>query len=227
MKKLFIIGNWKCNPFSFKKAEKLFSLLNKGIQKNKKIETVICPPFVYLKAYNGKLNFSIGAQNCFYENKGSFTGEISPMMLKNLKCKYVIIGHSERRKILNEKDLIINKKIKACLKENLTPILCVSKISQLKNSLIGISNKSRVIVAYEPISAIGTGKPFGFSKAQKINLKIKDLLGDRQIILYGGSVDQYNVADFIMKSGFRGVLVGGKSLSKDFVQIVNRVKSLA
>jgi len=226
MKKIFVVGNWKCNPVSFKKAEKLFGLLNKGIQRNKKIETVICPPFVYLKAYNGKLNFSMGAQNCFYENKGSFTGEVSPIMLKDLKCKYVIIGHSERRKILNEKDLIVNKKIKACLKEDLTPILCVSKISQLKNSLGGIPNKSRVIIAYEPISAIGTGKAFSFSKAQKINLKIKDLLGDRQIVLYGGSVDRYNVADFIVKSGFQGVLVGGKSLSKDFIEIINKVKGL-
>ena len=227
MRKIFIVGNWKCNPVSFKKAEKLFVLLNRGIKKSRKVETVICPPFVYLQSYKAKLNFSIGAQDCFWKKKGSFTGEISVLMLKDLKCKYVIIGHSERRKFLKENDNIINKKIKACLKEGLVPILCIDKISQLRNNLDGIVNKSRVIIAYEPISAIGTGKAFGFSKAQKINFKIKNLLGGKQIVLYGGSVNQNNVAGFIEKSGFQGVLVGGKSLEvKDFIQIIDRVKRL-
>ena len=227
MKKLFIVGNWKCNPVSLKKAERLFVLLNKNIQKNKKVETVVCPPFVYLQAYNEKLNFSLGAQNCFWEGQGSFTGEISPLMLKDLKCQYVIIGHSERRKSMKEKGIAINKKVKICLKEGLTPILCIDKISQLKDDLDGVTNKSRVIVAYEPISAIGTGKAFDPSKAQKINLKIKNLLGDKQIILYGGSVNKDNVADFIEVSGFQGVLVGGMSLdAKDFSQIINKAKSL-
>ena len=227
MKKLFIVGNWKCNPVSLKKAQKLFLLLNKGIQRNKIVETVICPPFVYLQSCDEKLNFSLGAQNCFWKEGGSFTGEISPLMLKDLRCQYVIIGHSERRKFLKEKDDIINKKIKACLKEGLIPILCIDKVGQLKNNLKGVLNKSRVIVAYEPISAIGTGKAFDLSKAQKINLKIKSLLGNKQIILYGGSVNHNNVAGFIEKSGFQGVLVGGKSLdAKGFAQIIDRVKSL-
>ena len=227
MKKIFVVGNWKCNPVSFKKAKRLFVLLNKGIQKSRKVEVVVCPPFVYFQAHEGKLNFSIGAQNCFWEKRGLFTGEISTLMLKNLKCKYVSIGHSERRKWLKEKDDIINKKIKACLKEGLIPILCIDKISQLKSGLNGIANKNRVIIAYEPISAIGTGKAFSFSKAQKINLKIKNLLGNRQIILYGGSVNQNNVVGFIKESGFQGVLVGGASLEvKDFTQIINRVKDL-
>ena len=226
MKKLFIVGNWKCNPVSLKKAQKLFLLLNKGIQRNKIVETVICPPFVYLQSCDEKLNFSLGAQNCFWKEGGSFTGEISPLMLKDLRCQYVIIGHSERRKFLKEKDDIINKKIKACLKEGMTPILCIDKASQLKSDLDGVV-KSKAIIAYEPISAIGTGKAFDLSKAQKINLKIKNLLGSKQIVLYGGSVDQNNVVGFIEKAGFQGVLVGGKSLEpKDFVQIINRVKSL-
>jgi len=173
------------------------------------------------------LNFSIGAQDCFWKKKGSFTGEISPVMLKDLKCQYVIIGHSERRRFLKEKDNVINKKIKICLKEGLIPILCIDKISQLKSDLDGVINKSRVIIAYEPISAIGTGKAFNFSKAQKMNLKIKNLLGNKQIVLYGGSVSQNNVAGFIEESEFQGVLVGGMSLDvKGFVQIINRVKSL-
>jgi len=227
MKKIFVVGNWKCNPVSFKRAKRLFVLLNKGIQKNRKVEVVVCPPFVYLQTYEGKSNFSIGAQNCFWKKKGLFTGEISTSMLKNLKCKYVIIGHSERRKWLKEKDDIINKKIKACLKRGLTPILCIDKISQLKSGLNGIVNKSRVIIAYEPISAIGTGKAFSFSKAKKINLKIKKFLGNRQVILYGGSVNQNNVVGFIKESGFQGVLVGTASLEvKDFTQIINRVKNL-
>ena len=227
MKKIFIVGNWKCNPVSFKKAEKLFILLNKGVQKSKKIETVVCPPFVYLRAYKEKLNFSIGSQDCFWEKKGSFTGEISILMLKDLRCRYVIIGHSERRKFLKEKEDIINKKIKVCLKEGLIPILCIDKISQLKSGLKGVTDKNKVIIAYEPISAIGTGKAFGFSKAQKINLKIKNLLGENQIVLYGGSVSHNNVAGFIEKSGFQGVLVGGMSLdTKSFIRIINKVESL-
>ena len=225
MKKIFIVGNWKCNPVSLKKAEKLFVLLNKNIQKNKKVETIVCPPFIYLQAYNEKLNFSLGAQNCFWEGQGSFTGEISPLMLKDLKCQYVIIGHSERRKFMKEKGIAINKKVKICLKEGLIPILCIDKISQLENDLDGVINKNRVIIAYEPISAIGTGKAFDSFKAQKINLKIKNLLGDKQVILYGGSVNKDNVADFIETSGFQGVLVGGMSLdAKNFSQIINKVK---
>ena len=227
MKKIFIIGNWKCNPISLKKAQRLFVLLNKGIQKNKKVETVVCPPFVYLQAYSEKLNFSIGAQDCFWEEKGFFTGEISASMLKDLSCRYVIIGHSERRELLKEKNNIINKKLKACLKKGLTPILCVDRISQLKSCLNGIANKDRVIIAYEPISAIGTGKAFDLSKAQKINLKVKKILGDKQIVLYGGSVDQNNVVGFIEKSGFQGVLVGGMSLNpKGFIGIIDSVKRL-
>jgi len=227
MKKIFIIGNWKCNPVSFKKAKRLFVSLNKGIRKNKKIEVVVCPPFIYFQSYGLKLNFSMGAQNCFWEKKGSFTGEISPLMLRDLKCRYVIIGHSERRKFLKEKNNTINKKIKACLEEGLIPILCIDKISQLKSNLSGIVNKNKVIIAYEPISAIGTGKAFDLSKAQKINFKIKNLLGDKQIILYGGSVNHNNVAGFIEKSGFQGVLVGGMSLdAKGFTLIIDRVKSL-
>ena len=226
MKKLFVVGNWKCNPVSLKKAKKLFLLLNKGIQKTKKVEVIICPPFVYLQSCDEKLNFNLGAQNCFWKRAGSFTGEISPVMLKDLKCRYVIIGHSERRKFLKEKDNIINKKIKACLKEKLVPILCIDKVDQLKSDLDSVL-RSKVIIAYEPISAIGTGKAFNLSKAQEINLKIKNLLGSKQIILYGGSVNQNNVAGFIEKAGFQGVLVGGKSLEvKDFVQIINKVESL-
>jgi len=227
MKKIFIIGNWKCNPISLKKAKRLFVLLNKGIQKNKKVETVVCPPFVYLQAYNEKLNFSVGSQDCFWEEGGSFTGEISTSMLKDLSCRYVIIGHSERREILKEKNNIINKKLKACLGQGLIPILCIDKISQLKSCLDGIADKNRVIIAYEPISAIGTGRAFDLSKAQKINSKIKNLLGVQQVVLYGGSVNKNNVLGFLEKAGFQGVLVGGMSLdAKGFIGIVNNVKKL-
>lgn len=227
MRKIFIVGNWKCNPLTLKKAKTFFVSLNKGIQKNIKVEIVICPPFVYLQSYEKKSNFKLGAQNCFWEKKGSFTGEISPVMLKNLQCQYVIIGHSERRKFFKEKGEMINKKIQICLREGLVPILCIDKVSQLKSNLKGVLNKSRVIIAYEPISAIGSGKAFDSSKAQKINLKIKNILGDKQIILYGGSVNQNNVLDFIKESGFQGVLVGGKSLEvKDFIQIINKAKTL-
>ncbi|XOB46234.1 MAG: triose-phosphate isomerase [Candidatus Nealsonbacteria bacterium] len=232
MDKIFIIGNWKCNPTSLKKASNLFNSIRRGIEDVKNAEVVICPPFVYLsllgapssarrRASYGGLAF--GSQNCFREERGAFTGEISPLMLTDLGCKYVIIGHSERRSHLSEKDAEINKKLKAALKQNLRPILCIDKISQIKRGIKGIlkSQIKKIIVAYEPIWAIGTGKACSFSQAKRFNLSIKKVLGKKHPVLYGGSVNSQNALGYIKESKFQGLLIGGASLKpKEFIKIV-------
>jgi len=226
--KSLIVANWKMNPNNLTEAKHLFKSVEKGIKNIKNVETVICPSFVYLSylshLFYGRQNCAIklGAQDCFWEEKGAFTGEVSPAMLKDLGCEYVIVGHSERRKYLEETDEMVNKKLKAILKEGLLPILCISKISQIKKKLKNISKKDfkKIKLAYEPISAIGTGKPYGIDRAKKINFSIKKIVNNI-FTLYGGSVNSQNGKDYIEKSGFNGLLVGGVSLkAKEFVKLV-------
>ena len=213
--KPFIVANWKCNPASLKGAKLLFDSVARGIKNVRKVEVVICPPFIYLS------NIQLGGQDCFWEEKGAYTGEISPSMLKDLGVEYVIIGHSERRKYLKETDEMVNKKIEAALKQGLKPILCIDKISQLKKDLEG------VIIAYEPLFAIGTGKPCSIGKAKKMRILIKKNLKRGAPILYGGSVNSQNAQDYIKKAGFQGLLVGSASLnSKEFLSIVKGIDSL-
>jgi len=224
--KTLIIANWKCNPGNLVKAKKLFSAVKKGTEVVKGVEVVVCPPFVYLSKLSG---LTLGAQNCFWEDEGAFTGEISPLMLKNIGCKYVIIGHSERRRYFKETCIMVNKKLKAVLANNLKPILCIDNINQVKRALKGISKKEvkKIIIAYEPIFAIGTGKVCSISKAKKMNFSIKKILGETAAILYGGSVNSKNAKDFIEKAEFQGLLIGGASLnSKEFVKIIKKVSQV-
>jgi triosephosphate isomerase len=235
MNKLFIIGNWKMNPLSLKEAKNLFDSIKrgfKGVKKTKKVEVILCPPFVYLatlgtsssarrKASYGGL--VLGSQNCFLEEKGAFTGEISALMLKNLGCKYVIIGHSERRKYFQETDTMINKKLKIALRTGLIPILCIDKISQIKKGMKEILGKDikKIIVAFEPIWAIGTGKACSYKEAKEFNVLMKKVLGKNHPTLYGGSVNSKNALGYIKESGFHGLLIGGASLkSKEFLKII-------
>lgn len=218
--KPLIVANWKMNPQALVEAKRLFDSVKKGIRRVRGVEVVICPPFVYLPILKAN-----GTQDCFWEEKGAFTGEISAKMLKDLGCQYVIIGHSERRRYFKETDEMINKKIKAALKVNLRPILCVEKKSQIKNALRGIAKKNlkKIILAYEPVWAIGTGKACGIPEARKINLSIRKIF-KRNILLYGGSVDSQNARDFIKKAKFQGFLIGGASLvPKEFIKIVKSV----
>ena len=220
--KPFIVANWKCNPASLKGAKLLFDSVARRIKNVRKVEVVICPPFIYLSNIQHlKSNIQLGGQDCFWEEKGAYTGEISPSMLKDLGVEYVIIGHSERRKYLKETDEMVNKKIEAALKQGLKPILCIDKISQLKKDLEG------VIIAYEPLFAIGTGKPCSIGKAKKMRILIKKNLKRGAPILYGGSVNSQNAQDYIKKAGFQGLLVGSASLnSKEFLSIVKGIDSL-
>jgi len=216
--KPIIVANWKCNPITLVEAEKLFNSTEKGIKNVKNVEVIICPPFTFLGNMEYKTsNIKLGAQDCFWEVKGAFTGEISSVMLKNLGVEYVILGHSERRKYQKETDEMINKKIKAVISAGLKPILCVANLSQLEKSSKDISEE--IIVAYEPVFAIGTGKPCPPEMAKKMRDKI-----NYPRVLYGGSVNSQNAGNYIKEAGFKGFLIGGASLvSKEFIEIVKGV----
>jgi len=211
--KLLIVANWKCHPKTLREAKLLFNSIIKGV-KDIDAEVVICPPFVYLPVLK-----ATGAQDVFWENEGAYTGEISPAMLKNLGLKYVIVGHSERRKYRGETDVMINQKVKASLAQGLKPILCIDKISQIPDNL-----GKGAVIAYEPLFAIGTGQTCGIEKAKKMRLAIKRRVGAKTLILYGGSVSSHNAQEYIMGAGFQGLLVGGASLRpKEFVDIIKNV----
>lgn len=254
MSKPLIIANWKCNPISFSGAKLLFDSVEKGVRNIKNVEVVICPPFHYLPVLNngGRTSIKLGAQDCFWEEKGAFTGEISPKMLEDLGCQYVIIGHSERRKYFDETDEMINKKIKAALKFHIRPILCVGDKNRkskedikeiafkLTKDLRGLKKKDllRLIICYEPIWAISTTKEGieatpddameGTLYIKKILYKLFGKSADRKIkILYGGSVDSKNIKSFISKAHMDGVLVGAASLkATEFVKLIKNASKI-
>jgi triosephosphate isomerase len=215
--KPLIVANWKMNPQTLAEAKALFG----GVKKIKKAKVVVCPPFVYLAVLRAG-----GAQDVFWENSGAYTGEISPLMLKGMGVEYVVIGHSERRKYFRETDATVNKKVRAALAVRLRPILCLDKIAQIKPALKGISKKQlkRLVVAYEPLFAIGTGKPCSLAKARKMYLAIRKILGSQTPILYGGSVNAQNAKGYLQEAGFQGLLVGGASLKvKGFIDIIKTI----
>ncbi len=206
--KPLIVANWKMNPPSLKEAERLFA----AVKNIKGAQVIICPPFIYLSAIKAN-----GAQDVFWENRGAYTGEISPAMLKNIGVKYVIIGHSERRKHQKETNEIIAEKLKVALKVGLKPILCIDKVSQIPKNIKGL------IIAYEPLFAIGTGKACSPQRAKKMRLAINKAAG-RALVLYGGSVNSQNAKSYTKEAGFQGLLVGGASLkSKEFIDIIKNV----
>ena len=237
--KKYIIGNWKCNPITLKEAQHILMSVKEGIKELNNAEVVICSPFIYLpelRNLNSESNIKLGAQNCFWEEKGAFTGEVSPQMLKDIGCEYVILGHSERRKYFQESDEIINKKIKKALEVGLKVIFCIGESEeerkagktkellekQLKKGLEGILNS--VIVAYEPIWAIGTGKACEIPEAKEVNLFIKEKIPGKPI-LYGGSVNSQNGKNYVKEAGFDGLLVGGASLkAEEFINIIKSLK---
>jgi triosephosphate isomerase len=256
MQKL-IVANWKMNPQSLNEAKKLFNSIGSWIKRHSYIlenmRIIICPPFVYLSnlapltsnLQHLTSNISLGAQNLFWEDKGAFTGEISPKMLKNLGVEYVIVGHSERRKILGETDEVINKKLKVAIRAKLKPILCIGETlverkkgktfkilkNQLTKSLVHLTTRSlgHLILAYEPAWAIGTGNPCKPEDAKEVLIFLKKITrplshsATRPLILYGGSVNSKNAKSYI-EVGFDGLLVGGASLNfKEFVKIIKSV----
>jgi len=247
--KPLIIANWKCNPTTLQGAKKLFDLVKNGLRGIKNAEVIICPPFTFLSNLKIQdLAFKLGAQNCFYEEKGAFTGEISPPMLKSLGCQYVILGHSERRRYFSESDETINKKLKVAIKAKLKPIFCIGESQegrkrnktqtvlkrQIEKGLKGIKEKEikNIILAYEPVWAVGTGKACLPNEAKIVSLFLRKIItrnyssaiSKKLPILYGGSVNSENAKDYIFKAGMSGLLIGGASLNaKEFVKIVKEV----
>lgn len=229
-----------------KEAMILARELKESLRKVVDREIVVCPPYVSLadlRTIFHRTNIILGSQNMHYEDKGAFTGEISPIMLKGL-CQYVILGHSERRHLFEETDYIINKKIHAAIKHRLKPILCVGETDkereegkaqdivhkQLEESLRDIEGPEikEIIISYEPLWAIGTGKTATPNQIEEMHFCIKNWLKDKfekdgKIrVLYGGSVTPDNISDIMKIDSVDGVLVGGASLSSEsFVKIVN------
>ena len=215
---------------------------------NDKVEAVICAPFTLLKdlkqATKGT-NIKIGAQNMHFEEKGAFTGEISPLMLKELDMDYVVIGHSERRQYFNETDETVNKKVLKALEVGIDPILCVGETLeeweagntkdvckvQVEKALENVSKEdlAKVVIAYEPVWAIGTGKTATSEDANDVIAYIREVvanlygeLANEVRIQYGGSVKPSNVAEIMNQSDIDGALVGGASLeANDYVELVN------
>jgi len=232
--KPLVIANWKMNPATLSEAKELFNSVAERTKDIKNVQVVICPPFLYLSTIlNTKYDIKIGGQNCFWEEKGAFTGEVSAKQLSNLGCRYVVLGHSERRKYFNETDEMINKKITAALNEKLKPILCIGETeserkegktfdvlnNQLQKNLKEVEN---LIIAYEPVWAVGTGNSCAPDKAKEVLIFLRKVLKTSPI-LYGGSVNSQNARDYI-EVGFDGLLVGGASLNPlEFLKIIKSI----
>lgn len=242
-----IAGNWKMNKTIIESIS-LVKEIKDFVRDFKGVEIVICPPFTVLwgvkKVINGS-NLHLGAQNMYWEDQGAFTGEISPLMLKDVGCEYVILGHSERRGHFKETSEEVGKKVKAALKANLIPIVCVGENLQEREedktkivieeqikalfSEVDVTSVPKIIIAYEPVWAIGTGKSANSQDANLIIQFIRGLfaeeygttLSEQIRILYGGSVSTENIKEFMNESAIDGALVGGASLNAlSFSQIV-------
>jgi triosephosphate isomerase len=250
MRRPLIAGNWKMNT-RLEEAENLVRAMLSELNSIDSVEKVLCPPFISLAAIKELIkgtSIMLGAQNMHFEDKGAYTGEISPLMLVDL-CDFVILGHSERRQYFAETDEIINKKVKKALESGIKPILCVGetledneagkteqKITRQVNAgLGGINPTSQLVIAYEPIWAIGTGRAATGKQANATISLIRSILANiwnKEVakavrILYGGSVTSSNVAEFITEADIDGALVGGASLKADeFVSIVRQTASL-
>jgi triosephosphate isomerase len=248
MRKPFIGGNWKMNTDSKSAVELAKGVVQKCGTMLDEVEICVCPPFVYLAAVKnalGSSNIGLGAQDVYFEPKGAFTGEISCQMLKDIGCKDVIIGHSERRHVLGETDELINKKLLAAIEAGLLPIFCVGELleerkagktaqvvkEQIQKGMarVTIEKAKAVTIAYEPVWAIGTGINATPQQAQEVHLMIRQLVAtlynedfaEQMRIQYGGSVKPDNASQIIAQADVDGFLVGGASLKADeFAAIV-------
>ena len=246
MRKKIIAGNWKMN----KTPSEAVALVNelKDLVKNDEVDVVYCVPAIdivpVVEAVKGT-NVKIGAENMYFEESGAYTGEISAAMLKDAGVEYVIIGHSERRDYFKEDDVLLNKKVKKAIEAGITPILCCGETLeqremgiavdfirlQIKSDLkdVAATDVAKLVIAYEPIWAIGTGKTATSDQAEEICKAVRDCIremyddatAEKVRIQYGGSVNAGNAAELFTKPNIDGALVGGASLKADFGQIVN------
>lgn len=248
MRKPVIAGNWKL----FKTIGEAVAMVNELkplVMNNNNIEIVVAPVFTALSRVSeaiGDANINLSAQDCYWEEEGAFTGEVAPKLLKDAGCSHVIIGHSERRQYFGETNATVNKKAKAAIASGLTAIVCVGETlseresdqafavieTQIKESLAGLSaaDFAKVIIAYEPVWAIGTGKTASDAQAQEVHAFIRQiianmltpLVADDVRVLYGGSVKPENVKGLMAQLDIDGALVGGASLKADsFAAIAN------
>jgi triosephosphate isomerase len=247
MRPPLIAGNWKMNGLA-RDARELAAALKRELGNAPSPEVVVCPPFTALGAVREALDGSpirVGAQDMHWEAKGAYTGEISPAMLKEFGCTHVVLGHSERRHIMGETNEMVNRKTRAALAAGLTPIVCVGELLEERNmgvtrdvierqvskGLDGLSaaDLARLVLAYEPVWAIGTGKTATPLQAQEVHHFVRKLLAQRADpetaqavrILYGGSVKPDNIGELMAQEDVDGALVGGASLEAvSFVKIV-------
>ena len=247
MARPFVAANWKMHP-TISEAQELVSQMRGRLLGIEGVEKVLCPPFTGLAAVKEAIagtSLKLGAQNMHHQERGAFTGEVSPLMVAEL-CEYVILGHSERRIHFGEGDELINLKVKAAFQVGLHPILCVGEhleerdqgqaettvMTQLRNDLREISRPDGLVIAYEPVWAIGTGRPATGETAEAIMAHIRSFLAGQFgsdaaqgiPLLYGGSVSADNIEEFARQPSIDGALVGGASLKPDqFVEIVKIV----
>ncbi|MCG1026900.1 triose-phosphate isomerase [Virgibacillus halodenitrificans] len=247
MRKTVIAGNWKMNKV-MSEAKGFMDEVVKKVPNSNKVEMIVCPPYPFLstliKQTEGS-NVKVAAQNMHFEENGAFTGEVSPLMLKDLGVTHVILGHSERREYFAETDETVNKKTHAAFNHGLIPIVCVGETleqreanetmnhveGQVKEALKGLSEQqiAETIIAYEPIWAIGTGKTASSEEANEVCTHIRNVIkkvtseeiAEKVIIQYGGSVKPANIDELLSQSDIDGALVGGASLEADsFLQLV-------
>lgn len=246
-RRCFIAGNWKMHK-TIGESVTLARAISQGMLDDSEVEVVVCPTFTALSAVADAVKGTpvrLGAQNIHWEEKGAYTGEIAPVMLKDVGCQYAIVGHSERRQFFGETDQTVNQRAKAALKAGLIPIICVGETlqqreagntdqvvkTQVQCAYAGIDPNAALntVIAYEPVWAIGTGKASNGPDADRVSGLIRNeiagLMGEenaRQIrILYGGSVKPENMAEFASQKNIDGALVGGASLdAQSFLAIV-------
>lgn len=252
IRKYLIAGNWKMNKTASEGVD-LVNEINLGLGKQTDVGVAVCPPFTALESCAKALedsNVQLGAQNMHPKSEGAYTGEISPVMLRSLFCTYVILGHSERREYFKESDSFINEKVLAALESSLKPILCVGETleqreaeetfnvvkAQLAGGLKSVTadHAESLVIAYEPVWAIGTGKTATPEMAQEVHKFIRDelssLLGQSAAakirILYGGSMKPENASSLMDQPDIDGGLIGGASLkAKSFIELVEIARS--
>ncbi|KAL9970190.1 hypothetical protein ACROYT_G022524 [Oculina patagonica] len=242
-RKFFVGGNWKMNGSKAKIDEILKNLAGGDLTPS--TEVVVAPPSIYLDYVCAAIKSDIGvsAQNCYKVSNGAFTGEISPAMIKDVGCNWVILGHSERRNIFKESDELIGEKVAHALSEGLKVIACIGELlsereagktmevvsRQLKAISANVTDWSKVVIAYEPVWAIGTGVVATPQQAQEVHHQLRGWLKDNVSaavasstrIIYGGSVNAKNCQELAKEGDVDGFLVGGASLKPEFVQIIN------
>jgi triosephosphate isomerase len=248
--KPLIIANWKANPSTLAGAKKLLSGIKKGLGKKRKADVIVCPPFVFLSELSKVIGkgIKLGSQDVFWQ-EGAFTGQVSAKMLKDIGCKYVIVGHSEKR-AMGETNEIVNRKIRACLAQKIIPIFCIGETgeeretgktfqilkTQMKEGLENISRNQveKIVIAYEPIWALSTTsnrKNCDFEDALSIQILIRKIISEiynRQAckkirIIFGGNVKSNNILGYIQEARMEGALVGGASLdAKKFIAILKK-----